>query len=385
MSWPIPDFTKIEYPKPISLRVWLPTLVAIASCTATSVVLVWPHGKPTNTYPFWGALIGAPLVACALTFGVRWYFWRREQTDAELAEEEQHRLRGLWRGWGRRHLTVVDVAAFPAATTKIEEFSGSKIDLPSQNERSITFRWATGLVPSFRRARLLRLVARRFAHDLRARKEVFVTLMLDDTSLGQAKHWKESIAKIFGRFAPGVTFHVEAQPATGSGKWITQLANRIEPAMRLVIAAQLWEGKKDKPEFSEGAAAFLIDPSATKAGAIWRPMASASDDLKIGLGQIEQYQMSPERLKQVWVAGSDAAESTAIRSALTPVATDMPTERLLDTPLGNPGPASGWIAMAIAMEAMRGAEPQLVAWREPESESLYLCAISPVPQKETTV
>ncbi|WP_028217494.1 hypothetical protein [Paraburkholderia oxyphila] len=32
MSWPIPVFLEIEFPKPISLRVWLPTLVAIASC-----------------------------------------------------------------------------------------------------------------------------------------------------------------------------------------------------------------------------------------------------------------------------------------------------------------------------------------------------------------
>jgi hypothetical protein len=75
MTWPIPIFSKIEYPKPISLRVWLPALVAIASGGATAVVLLWPHGKPTNTYEFWITLFGAPLVACALLFGIRLNEW----------------------------------------------------------------------------------------------------------------------------------------------------------------------------------------------------------------------------------------------------------------------------------------------------------------------
>ena len=385
MPWPIPIFTKINYPKPISLRVWLPTLVAIASGTAAAVLLLWPQGKPTNTFQFWSVLVGAPLVACALAFGIRLNDWEDEQTDAEETEKEQDRLRGMWREWSRRNMHVVDAAAFPAATNKIAKFAESKIDLPSNKERNVAFHWAKDRTAAFRRTRLLRLVAVRFAHALRKRKEVIVTVMLDDASLRQAGAWMECATHVFRRFAPGVRFRVEAQPATGGVEWITELVDRVDPAARLVIAAQLWADTKDERRFSEGAAAFLVDPGEPTAGSILRPMTCEGDTLKTGLSQIEHIQMSPDRIRQVWSTGCDKDESTAIRSALTPDAADMPTERLLDAPLGNPGPASGWIALAIAMEAMRGAGPQLVAWREPKSEALYLCAISPVPQMETTV
>jgi hypothetical protein len=82
MSWPIPVFPKIEYPKPISFRGWLPTLVAITSGAVAAVLLVWPHGKLTNTFQFWATLIGAPLAACALVFGWRYNEWEEAQTEA---------------------------------------------------------------------------------------------------------------------------------------------------------------------------------------------------------------------------------------------------------------------------------------------------------------
>jgi hypothetical protein len=385
MSWPIPIFSKIEYPKPISLRVWLPTLVAIASGAVGAVLLLWPHGKSTQTFQFWSTLVGVPLVACALAFGPRLDRWEDEQTDAEESENEQQRLGGMWRDWTRRHLPVVDVAAFPSATEEIARFADEKIGLPTNSERSITFDWVKGRGAAFRRTRLLHLVARRFVVALRDRREVIVTLMLDDESLKHDVDWTQRAMLVFGAIVPSVAFHVEVQPVTGGVEWITQQVDRIDTATRLVIAAQLWADEEEDHKFSEGAAAFLIEPGATKAGSIYRPMTSASETLEAGLAQIGQVQMSPDRLKHVWVTGCDDDESTAIRSSLTPDPKDMAVERLLDGLLGNPGPASGWIALAIAMEAMRGAGPQLVAWREPTSESLYLCTISPVPQEETTV
>lgn len=385
MSWPIPIFSKIEYPKPISLHLWLPALVAIAAGAGTAVLLLWPHGKPTNTLQFWGTLVGAPLVACALVFGVKLDSWEDEQTDAEELEKEQHRLGGLWRDWTRRHLRIADVAAFPAATEKIAKFAAVNVDLPSNKDRTISFSWVKGRRVAFRRTRLLHLVARRFADALRTRREVVITLMLDDASLEQVDAWTLRAKRIFGRTAPRVMFRVEAQSATGAAQWITQLADQIDPATRLVIAAQFWADKEDGHEFSEGGAAFLIEPDATNAGSILRPMTCAPDTLALGLSQITQTQMAPDRLTHIWSAGCDDDESSAIRSVLKADPKDPVTEHLFDGVLGNPGPASGWIALAIAMEAMRGAEPQLVAWRDPESESLHLCAISPLPQKETTV
>ncbi len=380
MSWPIPTFIKIEYPKPISVGVWVPTLVAVAASAMIVVLLLWPDGKPTNTYQFWCALFGAPLIACALAFGVRLDSWEDEQTDAEEMEKEQHRLGGLWRDWTRRHLCIVDVAAFPAASDKIAKFGEEKSGLPSVKDRTITFDLAKERTVAFRRTRLLHLVARRFAEALQSRREVVVTLMLNEVSTDQVEAWTQRAERILGRFAPGVTFRVEAQLATGGAMWMTKLVDTIETTTRLVIAAQFWADNEGDHTFSEGAAAFLVDPAATKSGFMFRPMTSSRDTLEHGLSQIVQTQMSPERLRHLWSAGCDFDDSSALRSVLKADPKEPVTEHLLDSVLGKPGPASGWIALAIAMEAMRGAGPQLVAWREPASESLYLCTVSPLPQ-----
>jgi hypothetical protein len=384
MSWPIPVFSKIEYPKPISLRVWLPTLVAIATGAVGAVLMLWPHDKPTQTFQFWATLVGAPLVACALAFGLKLDRWEDEQTDAEEAEKEQRRLTGLWRGWSRRHLRIVDAVAFLPVTDRIESFAEANIDIETNSGRAMGFELARYRPAAFRRTRLLHLVATRFADALRARREIVVTLMLDDESLKQAEAWVKRVNRIFARLVPSVKCQVEAQSATGGAQWVTQQVDQINSATRLVIAAQFWaEGEEDR-RFSEGAAAFLIEPGARKVGAIFRPMTSTPDTLEAGLAQIVQMQAAPDRLTHVWSTGCDDA-SVAIRSVLTADPKNSVIERLLDSFQGKPGPASSWIALATAIEATRGAGPQLVAWREPDCEPLYLCMISPLLQKESTV
>jgi hypothetical protein len=311
--------------------------------------------------------------------------WEGEQTDAEEMEREQQRLGGLWQEWTRRNLRVVGVAAFPAATDEIDRFAGAKIELPTNSDRIIAFDWSKGRSAAIRRTNLLHLVATRFAASLRATREVAITLMLDDVSLKQAEIWVKRTKRIFGYFIPGVSFHIETHPATSGVQWLTQHVDRIETITRLVVAAQLWTDEANENEFSEGAAAFLIEPGVTKTASILRPMMTARDTLETDLAQIKEIQMSSDRIKHVWFSGCTDDESTAVRSAMTPDPTDMAVEHLLDRLLGNPGPVSGWIALAIAMEAMRGGGPQLVAWRESKSESLCLCTILPAPKEETAV
>lgn len=385
MDWPIPIFPKIEYPKPISWRLWFPTLIVVAAGAVGAVFLLWPHGKSTQTFQFVATLVGAPLIACALAFGPKLDQWEADQTDAEETEKEQKRLREMWLEWTRRHLPVIDSMAFPAATDEVAEFANARSGLPTNSDRSVTFEWGEGRTTAFRRRRLLHLIARHFAEKLRSRREVVVTLMLDDASQGHAETWIQHVTRVFVHVVPRTAFRVEVQSVQGGVQWIARQVDLVDSATRLVIAAQFWTDEEREHTFSEGAAAFLIDPGASHVGSIFRPMTTTRDTLDSGLAQIKDYQAFPHRLALAWLTRCEEDESTAIRSALTIDPKDSTVERLLDKTLGLPGPASGWIALAIAMEAMRGAGPQLVAWREPESEPLHLCVISPLPQKETTV
>jgi len=390
MTWPIPSFPPAEKPEPVALRTWLPVLIAIASAGVAAVLLLWPHGKPTNTFQFWITLVGAPLLACALAFGPRLNRWESEQTGAEESDKEQQRLKQLWRDWSRRHLCVVDVAAFPAATSEIGKFGEATIGLKSNKDRTIEFSWARGLATADRRAWLLHLIAERFSEALMSRRQVVILLMLDDASLMQEKAWLKETETTFRQTFPGVTFDVEAQAVSRGAHWINQMVDTIETKTKLVIAAQIVaetteaddDPGNEKSQFSEGAAAFLIDPEAGNTGSIFRPMTSERNALESDLEQIKQYQAPSVPLSQIWFTGGQDDETTAIRSALTADPKNSVVERLLDKFLGIPGPACGWIALAIAMEAMRGADAQLVAWREPGSEALHLCMISPIAKEE---
>ncbi|NIE62737.1 hypothetical protein [Burkholderia sp. Ax-1719] len=275
MSWPIPLFPKIEYPKPIFSRLWLPTLALVAAGVAGAVLLLWPHGKPTQTFQFWSTLIGAPLIACALTFGWKLDQWEDEQTDAEESENEQNRLREMWCEWTRRHLPVVDSVAFPGATDEVGELANAKADLPTLSNRAVTFGWVEGRATAFRRRRLLHLIARHFAGALRTNREVVITLMLNDASPGLSDIWIQQAMRVFARVVPRTTFHVETPSAKGCAEWITRQVDLVDPATRIVIAVQLWTDEEQEHVFSEGAAAFLIDPGASSVGSIFRPQVSA--------------------------------------------------------------------------------------------------------------
>ena len=384
MSWPIPKLKRVEYPTPLSLRIWIPALIAIATGIAAAVLLLWPQGQPTQTAEFWSALIGVPLIACAVVFGLSLGRWEDVQIDAEEDELEQQRLDELWRDWTRRHVSVADAAAFLPVTENIASLASARIDLPMARDRAIDFGWAKDRSDVFRRIKLLERVATRFADVVRIRQEVMVTLMLDDVSLEKADVWKRRAGHILRRVVPGVTFLIEARSASGGAQWLAQQVDQISTVAQLVIAAQMWSETEANQKFSEGAAAFLIDPDGKQAGLIYRPMVTMPDALDGSLAQMMQMQVHPDGLTQVWSTGCEDG-SAAIRSALTVDPKNPITEHLLDGFLGIPGPASGWIAVAVAMEAMRGNGPQMVAWREPASEPLHLCMVSPVPQEETTV
>ncbi|MGT2472735.1 hypothetical protein [Paraburkholderia terrae] len=386
MPWPIPSFASVEKPEPISPRRWLLALAAIASGSVGAVLLLWPHGKPTQTFQFWGTLFGAPLVACAVAFGMRLDRWEAEQTVAEESELERERLMGLWREWCRRHLRIVDAAAFLPVTDELASFCDAKAKLPMNVDRTVGFAWSKDRPVAFRRTRMLHLVAARFADALRHRREMVITLLLNDASSEQVEVWKTRAHRIFTRTAPGVVFRVEARQAMGCAQWLVEQVDIAHTVPRLVIAVQIWPDGEAEHKFSEGAGAFLIEPGAPEAGSIFRPMMTAPDTLEADLAQLAQMQVAPDRLTHIWFTDC-SDEAVTITSTLTLDPKAPLLERNLDSIVGQSGPASGWIALATALEASQRTGPSLVGWREPGDEPLNLCMIAPAqsqrPHRET--
>jgi hypothetical protein len=142
MPWPIPTLTPIQRPQPISLATWLPILFAVAATVAAAVLVLWPHGKSTQTAAFWVLLIGAPACACGLLAGWRLNRWEGEQVAAEESERERDRVELLWRDWCRRHLSVAHAEAFLPQAIEVAALADRDADVPVNLSRSIGFDWA---------------------------------------------------------------------------------------------------------------------------------------------------------------------------------------------------------------------------------------------------
>jgi hypothetical protein len=375
MPWPIPTFKKIERPKPISLGLWLSALTAIAIGMAGGVLLLWPHGGPTQGLQFWALLVGIPLVTCVLAYGIRLDRWEREQTIAEEAEREQERITLLWRGWCRRRVHVITALAVLPIPTLTAQLSDADADLPVNTGRAKAFSWTKGKTEAPRRQELLDRIARGLQATLADRQAMSIKLLLDDASLAFANAWKEATRTTFGKIAPNCNFTVVVERAVGCAQWLAKQVDLNDAAPHLIIAVQIWPNGQKEHNFSESAAALLIDQAATQAGYIFRPMIVASDTLEGDLAQVVDMQLQPDTATHVWFTRCDD-ESVAITSALTPDPKIPVIERQLDSVVGKPGPASSWIALATALEATQGTGPHLVAWRESENEPLNLCMIA---------
>ncbi|WP_241023552.1 hypothetical protein [Burkholderia sp. Ac-20365] len=374
MPWPIPTYKQIQRPKPISARTWLPALTAIALGLASSILLLWPHGKPTQGIQFWALLIGLPLVTCALAFGIRLDRWEREQTIADEAEREQARIRALWRDWCARHIRVVSALAILPIPARTATLNDANTSLPVNTGRAKSFPWTSDKTDASRRMALLSRIAADLRTSLANRQAMSIRLMLDDASLAFADAWKDAARSTFSAIMPGCNLNIEVEQATGCAQWLTEQVDIADAAPQLVIAAQIWTDGEPQHNFSESAAALLIDPAATPASGIFRPIIVGNDTLEADLSQLQEMQIAPAELTHVWFSRCDD-ESAAMTASLASGSNVI--ERQIDNIVGIPGPATSWVALATALEAAQGTGVHLVAWRESGDDRLNLCMIAP--------
>jgi hypothetical protein len=380
MPWPIPTLTTIKRPQPISLRIWLPVLVAVAASSAAAVLKLWPVGTSTHTVVFLVLLIGAPTVAVGLLFG-----WEHEQLTAEESEHEKQRIEFLWRDWCRRHLPVYYAEAFLPQTLNAAKLGDRDAKLPVSTSRSASFDWGKDKTTEQRRADLLGRIAARFKNKLTGLHEIALTLVLDKASFADETAWTVEAKWIFETAVKGVKFNVGATSATDCADWIERHIDVDESPARLIVAAQLWYGEGEQV-FSEGAAAILFAPRTTASEAapsppvadyVLRPMTTGNETLKADLLKLIEMQVTPHRLSHVWFTGCDDDFEVAVTGSL-----NSPEAKVLDCRVdsfvGLPGPVSGWIALSLALEAGKSIpDPQLVVWRQTGGDQTRLCVVAP--------
>ncbi len=396
MPWPIPDVAAIARPQPIRIGRWMLVFVAVMGLGAGATLLLWPQGRPTNEVGFWLFLIGLPLTVFALVFGLRLTKWERGQLLAEESEQECRRLDLLWRNWARRDLSVVRAQAFLPIGPAPGELAAAGAHLPVNALRSVGFPWAGEAKADSRYTTVLNLVADRFTDVLAELQSVEVRLVLDDVSLAQEAQeenearWSTKTKQLLEASAPGVSVdvHVAGAHPTDCVAWMEEGFDVDEMPARLVIAAQIWPDTGERV-FSEGAAALLLKPRTASrrdraahrciaSAHLLRPMASSSGTIAADVCQLLDMQGKPGVLPRAWLSGCTPQDRAAFLTVLCSSGEDKPAVLPLDDVMGFPGPVSGWIALAIALEtAGQDSEGQLVAWHTPGSDRTHLCVAAP--------
>ncbi|MFM0037694.1 hypothetical protein [Paraburkholderia strydomiana] len=386
MPWPIPKLITIQRPNPISLRKWLPAVVAVAAGCAVAVLKLWPSGKSTQTALFWGLLIGAPTAAVCLLFGWRLNRWEQEQLIAEESQHEKKRIETLWRNWCRRNLPIAEVAVFLPQKVDAAKLGDADAELPVNTNRSAGFDWTKDKPVEQRRKDLLGFIVTRLRDGLSGLHEIALTLILDEASFADQATWEAETKEAFEQALKGVDFNVEAVLATDCAKWIAGHIDVDGLPARLVVAIQSWRGEEEQV-FSEAAAAILFASrpagfaregalSAPVVGHVLRPVTTGEETLKDDLSQIVAMQVAPDKLTHVWLTGCSEAFGTATLTALNSPENKV-IDRLVDSIIGLPGPLRGWIALSIALEMGKSLPgPQLVVWRDAGRNSTQMCVVA---------
>ncbi|WP_230953713.1 hypothetical protein [Burkholderia cepacia] len=248
------------------------------------------------------------------------------------------------------------------------------VDLPVNRGRTSTFPWSKNRTLKERREKLFGQIADRLQVALVERKELHVKLVVAEASEEALRGWISDAEDALGKVAPGCNFKIEPVPTVSCASFLAQQVDIIGTAPQLIIAAQLWPDGATKHTSSEGAAAVLIETSEEPAARIFRPMTSMAVTLDADLKQMADVQILPNRISHGWFTRCEP-ESGVITSAFTVDNKARPVERPFEHIVGEPGPVTSWIALATALEASKGGEPNLVAWREPDDDSLHLCMV----------
>jgi hypothetical protein len=112
-------------------------------------------------------------------------------------------------------------------------------------------------------------------------------------------------------------------------------------------------------------------------------MHSSAKDISLDTKQLLSMQVAPGTLSAVLTTHLDEDTKAALSLALANDDAPVSPMVCIDEAIGLPGPVSGWIALAIALEAEGpGLSARLVAWHEPGEIETPMCVVTPAQSQE---
>ncbi|RZT31311.1 hypothetical protein [Cupriavidus agavae] len=379
MQWEKPDIPQYAEPDPPPAWLLLTLLVLTLGIGATYVVVSWPAGQAMRGGDFVMRALILPLTVYVAAVSLLTYLCYEERVKAA----RWWNLMLFWRNydwlcWARGHAVLVDSVVLTPEPDVAERMLGLE-GMPPANAGKVLKLDIAASPGATRMAHVLTqlltpLLDAIHTHSKRGRFRIVL-----QSSAGSDEAELRRIMRQLG-LSPQLEVVWKAAGASAPMDWLWDEGWGPSGA-HLLLACQLHQDDQSAADSEMAAALLLSDDAGRSAGAqacLFRPVFARSDAVGSALATLLKAGQAPvDRIRQIWHAGLGKPATHAVATAVRDVPLDA-ASHVLDTALGKPGPASGWVAQALAARMVQYAQgAQLIATPCREGVSLNLIGSPP--------
>jgi len=390
-------------PKPPRAIVWLALFVVCMLISVVGNLLTWPDARPTASAWFWVRLLVVPTLAWSLAFGLRLHYFQEETNRLAAEEDTLTEDRATALQFASEPLAVVgctylcSLGKVNAAATIAQGKTEFGALTPHSGGEAVRHTALTlsedANEPGRYRAcfmELLDLITEKLTViPFAAPLTVCLHLPSDTAQPLLLETWKTCWQERALRPAAASLLPI-GQGLMALDKWLDIQGGPALEKFTLFVSAQL----HDTPprNSAEAAVALLLGwaPLAERRAMkplamLHRPVESATESLDEAISTTLLWgQTTALKINDLWQAGLEKADKPALVQSASDLTLGVSkTDKLagihdVDTAIGHPGVAAGWLAVAFAIEyAANSGKPQLTAWRE---GSLRFAVVQPAVQ-----
>lgn len=389
MKWTVSDVAEYQYGKPPSIWWYVIAFVVIQVAGIVITVLNWEQGKSMISGAFFGRAVLIPLL---LWGGISAWIYSRYEDWVARVDWWNHLCRlhhARRREWTCAHVAILGSVVLTPEPDLAERLLGLEGRAPMNPGKIMALPELVVSAGVSRMAQVIEQLIKPFTAHISNLADtcVFDVILHSD----DPQHVAE-LRAVWRKL--GLSDLADLRWAPFDGK-VDQMEQWFDPGLKsgfqLVMCCQLHaEGKE--PSCSEVAVAMLLAPPAVVSAfkgklkpqaRLFRPISAPSDSVADALESLlSAEQTARARIRHGWSSGLSRQCRHATSGAIKDAGLNL-AEHDLDGAIGEPGPVSAWLLLALAAQMVEhGQGAQLVASPQGQDVTLNLVGTrsTPVPR-----
>ncbi|KPC52609.1 hypothetical protein [Amantichitinum ursilacus] len=361
MSWYIPPLTAQALPEPPGGRHWAIGLVAVLGTATMLTLLFWPGGASRRVPLFWVCAVAIPALVWALVFLTRVAVYMLNRSWVLAANDGMHAELTRWHGWARSRMAVLACCSVTPEPDLIARLTGRMGSAPFNPGRALRLQQLTD---DDRQAQLVGMLIEQILPALKQLQGPVAVLVLptEHGALPDVAH------------AINAAWHNARIAAAAEITLLTEWPGPPEtwpPATKttpyLLLGLQLAAPRKSTALTESGFALLLGSAQAAQAQGLlpaawlYRAMPLECASVEGDLAELLHIQRPSQPVQALWSSNLPQALHNSLMVAAQAHALDLQPRAgfasvcVLEKVLGPCGDAGPWLALVLAVEALRAA------------------------------